>query len=124
MGVSLAMSQRFREAIAQHKEAFEILSSATVSKRGSISDSHPSLCKILINWSWALTRVGEFAEAELRAERALEITEGSDANMDGVKTSVLRQLAMNSAADGRPVDALRSLLETSALADRELGDMR
>jgi tetratricopeptide (TPR) repeat protein/CHAT domain-containing protein len=123
LGVSFSQKRCYPEALAQHTEAYRVLSAATAARGGHISDSHPSLCKILTNWSWVLARLGQYAEAETRANAALRITGATVAAMDNVRNSALTQLAMIFAASGRPAEALEKLVQASALRDKELGQM-
>lgn len=122
IGLAFATKQSYREALDKHEEAYEILSKATFSGGGFISNSHPSLCKILTNWAWVLTRLGQYEEAEKRGNEALRICKGTGANMDYVKGFVLYQLAMTFAVSNRPSEALEKLLQASALDDKELGE--
>lgn len=122
IGVALAIQGKYSEALAYHKEAYDILSAETVSRGRYVSDSHPSLCKIVTNLSSALTYLGDFAEAETWANEALRICDGT-AGMEAQKYSALIQLAQIFAAKGRPADALERLLQGAMLSDRELGEM-
>ena len=114
LGVALARSHRYQEALALHERAGGMMRSE--------GESHPSRIKILMNIAWTLRALGRPEEALQRLAEALQRCNFPESEAHPMTCSVLRQSAIFYFSSGKTEQALDVLIAASRVEDRQFGE--
>ena len=115
IGITLAQSHRYQEALDHHERAAEFFFK-------SEGQHDTSIVKVLTNMAWSLWALGRHEQAQQQLSDALRVCQRPGSEPEPIARSVLRLIAMFHAMSGGMGPALDALISSSDIEDRQFGE--